>query len=191
MDPSDSTDEALAQRLQAGDEESLSLLMQRFEPKLMRYGRRFLEGQREDVLRQAVQDIFISAYQNIESFDPRQRFSPWIYRIAHNAFVDILRRRTKQPLYGIDFDQLISHPIHEDSFAAEKEQEEIRVLVEKGLGELAPAQREIIVLYYFEELSYKEIADVLHVPVSTVGVRLARARTTLKRTLPNSSELPL
>jgi RNA polymerase sigma-70 factor (ECF subfamily) len=191
MDRSDPTDEALAQRLQAGDEESLSLLMQRFEPKLMRYGRRFLEGQREDVLRQAVQDIFISAYQNIESFDPRQRFSPWIYRIAHNAFVDILRRRTKQPLYGIDFDQLISHPIHEDSFAAEKEQEEIRVLVEKGLGELAPAQREIIVLYYFEELSYKEIADVLHVPVSTVGVRLARARTTLKRTLPNSSELPL
>lgn len=185
------SDEALAERLQKGDEEALSFLIQRFEPKLMRYGQRFLAGQGDDVLRQTVQDVFISVYQNIEGFDTRQRFSPWIYRIAHNAFVDILRQRMKQPIYGIDFDALISHPVHEDTYLTEKESEEIRVLVEKGLNELAPAQREIIVLYYFEELSYKEISDVLHVPVSTVGVRLARARATLKNKLPASSELPL
>ncbi len=185
------TDEALAQRLQAGDETALALLIQRFEPKLLRYGRRFLGGKGEDVLRQAVQDIFISTYENIEGFDVHQRFSPWIYRIAHNAFVDLLRQGAKQPIYGIDFDKLISHPVHEDEYAKEKENEEIRVLVEKGLGALPPSQREILVLYYFEELSYKEIADVLHVPVSTVGVRLSRARTSLKKELPDSSSLPL
>jgi RNA polymerase sigma-70 factor (ECF subfamily) len=184
-------DEALAERLQKGDEEALSELMQRFEPKLMRYGRRFLGGQGEDVLKQAVQDIFISMYQNIEGFDVRQRFSPWIYRIAHNAFVDVLRQRTRQPLYGIDFDTIISHPVHEDGYEKEKENEEMRVLVEKGLDTLSPAQREIIVLYYFEDLSYKEIADVLHVPVSTVGVRLARARTSLKKQFPDSSNMSL
>jgi RNA polymerase sigma-70 factor (ECF subfamily) len=184
-------DEELAKRVQGGDEEALSALMQRFEPKLMRYGKRFLEGQEEHVLRQAVQDIFISAYQNIEGFDTRQRFSPWIYRIAHNAFVDILRQRNKEPLYGIDFDQLISHPIHEDTTASEKDKEEIRVLVEKSLASLTAAQREMLVLYYFEELSYKEIADVLHVPISTVGVRLTRARSAMKQTLPDISELPL
>jgi RNA polymerase sigma-70 factor (ECF subfamily) len=143
------------------------------------------------VLRQAVQDIFISVYQNIEGFDTRQRFSPWIYRIAHNAFVDILRQRSREPLYGIDFDQLISHPIHEDTSASEKDKEESRVLVEKSLASLTPAQREVLLLYYFEELSYKEIADVLHVPISTVGVRLARARASLKRILPAVSDLPL
>jgi RNA polymerase sigma factor (sigma-70 family) len=172
-----STDEELAARIARGDEAALSEIMQRFEPKLMRYGNRFLGGQGEDVLRQAVQDIFISAYQNIEGFDSQQRFSPWIYRIAHNAFVDILRQKSRQPLYGINFDALVSHPIHEDVYAKEKENEEIRVLLENGLDVLPAAQREIIALYYFEDLSYKEIADVLHVPVSTVGARLARART--------------
>jgi RNA polymerase sigma-70 factor (ECF subfamily) len=187
----DQTDEALAERLQHGEEQALSVLMQRYELKLMRYGQRFLAGQGEDVLRQAVQDTFIAAYQNIEGFDTHQRFSSWIYRIAHNAFVDVLRQRTKQPLYGFDFDTIISHPVHEDEYAKEKENEEIRVLVEKGLESLPAAQREILVLYYFEELSYKEIADVLHVPVSTVGVRLTRSRANLKRHLPDSSVLPL
>ena len=190
-EPAEPTDEVLAAQLQQGDEQALLGLMQRYGPKLMRYGQRFLGGQSEDVLRQAVQDIFIAAYQNIEGFDIRQRFSPWIYRIAHNAFVDILRQRTRQPIYGLDFDKIISHPIHEDEYVKEKESEEIRVLVEKGLGALPTAQREIIVLYYFEELSYREIADVLHLPVSTVGVRLARARASLKKTLPDSSAFPL
>ncbi len=186
-DIADSTDETLAERLQGGDEHALSELMQRYEPKLMRYGQRFLGGQGEDVLRQAVQDIFIAAYQNIEGFDTHQRFSPWIYRIAHNAFVDVLRQRTRQPVYGLDFDKIVSHPIHEDEYVKEKESEEIRVLVEKGLSVLPVAQREIIVLFYFEELSYREIADVLHVPVSTVGVRLARARANLRKVLPDAS----
>jgi RNA polymerase sigma factor (sigma-70 family) len=86
---------------------------------------------------------------------------------------------------------IISHPIHEDTSASEKDKEEIRVLVEKSLASLTPAQREVLLLYYFEELSYKEIADVLHVPISTVGVRLARARASLKRILPAVSDLPL
>ena len=190
-DPLVLTDEVLAERLQQGDEEALSELIQRYESKLMRYGQRFLGGQRDDVLRQAVQDIFISSYENIEGFDTNQRFSPWIYRIAHNAFVDILRQRTRQPIYGIDFDTVFSHPVHEDQYVQEKENEEMRVVVEKSLSELPTAQREIIVLYYFEELSYKEISDVLHVPVSTVGVRLARARERLKGHLPDASALPL
>ncbi|CAN5755179.1 RNA polymerase sigma factor SigW [soil metagenome] len=185
------TDEELAAKIQKGSEEALSLIIDRFEAKLLRYGRRFLGNQGDDALHQAVQDVFISAYQNIEGFNTQQRFSPWLYRIAHNAFIDILRQTTRQPVYGIDLDTLISHSVHEDQFAKEKENEEIRVLLEKSLGTLPDAKREIIVLYYFEELSYKEIADVLHIPISTVGVRLARARESLKTVLPDPSLLPL
>lgn len=185
----DSSDETLAKLVQGGDETALSLLMQRFEPKLMRYGSRFIGSLGDDVLRQAVQDIFIAVYQNIEGFDANQRFSPWIYRIAHNAFVDQLRQKTRQPLYGFELDTMLSHPVHEDLFKKEKESEEIRVLLEKGLAGLPTSQREIVTLYYFEDLSYREIADVLHVPVSTVGVRLARARARLKRELPDPSSL--
>ncbi|MGE5541117.1 MAG: RNA polymerase sigma factor [Bacillota bacterium] len=185
------TDESLASRVQQGDDQALGELIERYEKKLLRYGSRFLGSQGEDAVVQAVQDIFIRVYQNIASFDTRQRFSPWIYRVAHNTFVSILRQRTRQPVYGIDFDSFFPHPVHEDSERREKEHAEIRVVVEAALSSLSAAHREIIVLYYFEELSYQEIADVLRIPVSTVGVRLSRARERLKRILPESSELPL
>ncbi len=185
------TDEALARELQEGSEDALAALMLRYEPKLMRYGRRLLVGENDDAVQHAVQDVFISLYQNIEGFDIRLRFSPWIYRIAHNAFMDVLRQRAKQPLYGIDLDTIMPHPLQKDGFAIEKENEEMRVLVEEGLDLLTARQREILVLYYFEELSYKEIADVLRVPIGTVGVRLARARATLTKKLPNPSDLSL
>jgi RNA polymerase sigma-70 factor (ECF subfamily) len=182
------TDEELAAQVQKGSEAALAVLIERYEAKLMRYGQRFLGYQSTDSLRESVQDVFIAVYQNIESFDPKQRFSPWIYRIAHNAFVDVLRHKTRQPLYVFDFDKILPHAIntsHEDISRKEKENAEARVLLEKGLDLLSAQQREILVLYYFEDLSYKEIADVLHVPVSTVGVRLARARTMLKKKLPD------
>jgi RNA polymerase sigma-70 factor (ECF subfamily) len=188
------TDEELAALVQKGDEQALAELIDRYEVKLLRYGQRFLGAQNADALSEAVQDVFISVYQNIEGFDVRQRFSPWIYRIAHNAFVDLLRQKARQPLYLFDFDTVLSHAVdtrHTDSVTKEKEIAEARVLLEKGLDKLSTHQREIIVLYYFEELSYKEIADVLHVPVSTVGVRLARARAMLKKQLPDdTSQLP-
>ena len=188
------TDEELAAFVQKGDDQALAELIDRYEAKLLRYGQRFLGVQNQDALREAVQDVFISVYQKIESFDTKQRFSPWVYRIAHNAFVDLLRQKTRQPLYLFDFDTVLSHAVdtsHVDSAVKEKENAEARVLLEKGLDKLSAQQREILVLYYFEELSYKEIADVLHVPVSTVGVRLARARTMLKKQLPDDpSHLP-
>ncbi len=185
------TDEELAALVQKGDENALAELIDRYESKLMRYGQRFIGAQNENALHEAVQDIFISVYQNIEGFDIKQRFSPWIYRVAHNAFVDVLRLKTKQPLYVFDFDKLLSHPIQEETILKEKENAEIRVLLEKSMGMLSVQQREIIALYYFEDFSYKEIADVLHIPVSTVGVRLARARTSLKKLLPDQSMLPI
>ena len=63
----------------------------------------------------------------------------------------------------------------------EKEYEEMRVLVTKGLEKLSPLYREIVTLHYFEDLGYQEIADILHVPIGTVGIRLRRAREQLKK----------
>ncbi len=55
--------------------------------------------------------------------------------------------------------------------------------LEKSLGTLSPKYREVIILHYYEHLSYEEIADVLHVPIGTVGVRLRRAKEALKKLL--------
>ncbi len=178
----DATDGELARRVQAGDDQALATLMDRYTGKLLRYGRRFLSS--GDKIGDVVQDVFIAVYENIKDFDSTRQFSPWIYRIAHNAFVDALRKRAKEPLYLLDFDRVVPHPVYENPEEGEKEREEMRVLLEKSLEDLPPAYREIIDLYYFEDFSYREIADILHIPTGTVGIRLSRARTALKKQLP-------
>ncbi len=175
----DTTDEDLARLVQTGDHQALSVLMDRYTTKLLRYGHRFLQS--NDDIGDVVQDVFVTVYQNIQDFDSTRRFSPWIYRIAHNAFVDALRKMAKGPVYGLDLDRIVPHPVYEDPVEDEKEKEEMRVLLEKHLDELPPSYREIVDLHYFENFKYQEIADVLHIPIGTVGIRLSRARQILKK----------
>lgn len=173
------TDEELALLVQNGQSEKFGELMKRYSAKLFRYGRKFLSD--EDNIEDVVQDVFIKTYKNINSFDVSQRFSPWIYRIAHNTYINAIKKQNSGPLYLFDFDTFISHTVvPEDPIAKEKEQIEIKEFVDKGLSEIEPRYREILVLYYIEDLSYKEIADILQIPIGTVGVRVMRAKKILK-----------
>lgn len=176
--PGQQSDEEVAKLVQKGDQEAFGILVERYEEKLLRYGRRFLS--RSEDIEDIVQDVFMSCYQNLQSFDSSQKFSPWIYRIAHNAFVNGLRKNKRSPLVFVDFDAFVAHPIYEDPAPKEREQEEIKKMIEKGLASLSPKYREVLVLYYLEELSYKEIADIIKVPTGTVGIRIKRAKDALR-----------
>lgn len=174
----DTTDERIVEMVQRGNMEAYGELVSRYESKLLRYGRKFLarDEDRQDI----VQDIFISAYQNIQSFDTTLRFSPWIYRIAHNAFVNELRKNEKRPLLPFDFDTIIPHAIYEDPIENEREQKDMRLYLERGLEQIPSKYREVLVLHYFEDMAYKDIADILRVPQGTVGIRLKRAKEALR-----------
>jgi RNA polymerase sigma-70 factor (ECF subfamily) len=180
---SDISDEKLAELVQKGDKEKFGQLMERYEKKLFRYGRKFLSNQ--DNIEDVVQEVFIKTYQNIKSFDLTQKFSPWIYRIAHNTYINTLKKHSRNPLYFFDFDTLVAHPVYDDPQVKEKEQIELQKIIENSLDTLSPGYREIIILYYLENLSYKEIADILHIPIGTVGIRLMRAKESLKKSLPD------
>lgn len=178
MPPQSLTDEQVAALVQKGDQEAFGTLVERYETKLTRYGKKFLS--RHEDIQDIVQDVFLSAYQNLQSFDATKRFSPWIYRIAHNAFVNALRRQSYRPVILPDFDILLSYHVTEDLGHSERERQEMQQMIEKSLEGLAPKYREVLVLYYIEDLSYKEIAEVLRIPHGTVGVRIKRAREALK-----------
>ncbi|MBU6321494.1 MAG: sigma-70 family RNA polymerase sigma factor [Patescibacteria group bacterium] len=180
MDPSleSRTDEELATAVARNNHDAFGVLMDRYQAKLLRYGRRFLPD--PDRAEDAVAEAFLKAYENIKSFDAARRFSPWLYRIAHNTFLDALRRGRREPL-ALDLDALVAHPSYERDTESEDDAREARELVERGLARLPERYREVLVLYYLESLSYQEIADVLQVPLGTVGVRLARARAALKK----------
>jgi RNA polymerase sigma-70 factor (ECF subfamily) len=173
------SDEELANLVKSGDESALTVIMERYTGKLLRYGNRIIP--KEHNVGDIVQDVFITVYKNIQDFDSTRRFSPWIYRIAHNAFVDVIRKKAHEPLYVFDFDRIIPHPFHQDSIVEEKENEEMRVLLKEGLENLSPAYKEIVDLYYYDNFNYQEIADILHIPIGTVGIRLSRARKELKK----------
>lgn len=172
------TDEELARLVQSGDKEKFGFLMKRYESKLFRYGKKFLSD--KDNIDDALQDVFIKTYQNINSFDANQKFSSWIYRIAHNTYVNVLKKKSRIPIDFFDFDTLIARTVVEDPIVREREQKEIKEMVDKGLEKLSPKYREIIILYYLDELSYKEISDILRVPIGTVGIRLKRAKDSMR-----------
>jgi RNA polymerase sigma-70 factor (ECF subfamily) len=182
MEDRERTDEEIAAAVQGGNLELYGTLMERYESRLARYGRRFL-ADRDDVAG-LVQDIFVKAYRNLKSFDTRQRFSPWLYRIAHNEFVSELRRRGTRPFTLPEFDILLAHAPAEDREEDRREQEELATLLERELARLSPAHREVLVLYYLEGMRYQDIAEVLKIPAGTVAARLSRAKAALRAAAP-------
>ncbi len=185
----DRSDEDIARAVQNGDGYAFGALMERYEPKMLRYARRFLLNT-EDA-QDFVQDVFLKAYINIKSFDPARRFSPWIYRIAHNTFVNAIRARSREKVYPIDLDVLFPHPAAKEMADDDLKRKEIRSLLDRTLSKLDPKYREPLVLYYFEDLSYRDIADVLEIPVATVGVRLQRGKARLRDLVQAIDQHPL
>ena len=167
--------------VQKGDIDSFRILMERYEPKMTRYAKRFFfDG---DEGKDLVQEVFIKAYVNIKSFDTTRRFSPWIYRIAHNEFVNNIKKRQKERenVSIFDFDLLFPHLVAKETADDGFNKAEVKAMLEGSLNKLGPKYKEPLVLYYFEDMDYREIADILHIPISTVGVRLQRGRAMLKK----------
>lgn len=172
------TDEQIAQKVQKGSKEAFGELVERYQERMLRYARKFLLfNSAED----AAQDVFLKAYENIQSFDVSQRFSPWLYRIAHNHYINLIKKKGAEEVPFFDADVLFPHPIAKERAETETQKADAKQEVEKYLQTLKVKYREVAVLYYLEELSYTEISDILKIPTSTVGIRLKRAKEALRK----------
>ncbi len=183
---SEKTDEEIAFLVQKGDIEAFGMLVTRYENKMLRYARRFLFA--SDDARDVVQDVFIKAFTNINSFDTKRHFSPWIYRIAHNQFINQIKKKGKEPVSRIDTDTFFPHLRSKHNPAQEVDQKELQKLMDASLDKLKPKYREVLVLHYYEDLKYAEIAEVLRIPTSTVGVRISRAKAQLGKIVKKQEE---
>lgn len=173
------TDEEIARKVQLGNAEAFGFLIERYEPKIIRYARKFIFNG-EDA-KDLVQEAFIKAYTNIQGFDADRSFSSWMYRIAHNEFINAIKKKSRMPVFTFDFDTVFPQPVAEETADNEMNKKELREMLDKCLEKLDPKYREPLILYYFEEMDYKEIAEILEVPISTVGVRLQRGKINLKK----------
>lgn len=128
----------------------------------------------------AAQETFLQAWTHLFSFRPQTSFRNWLYRIAVNAAVDILRKEKHiSPSNLEDLPLRDPQPGPEAVFS----QEERAALVQKAILSLPDASRAVLVLREYEELSYHEIANALDIPVGTVMSRLNYARKLLKEKL--------
>lgn len=182
------SDEEIAILVQKGDIQSFGLIMERYEQKITRYARKFLYDS-EDA-KDIVQEVFIKAYANIQSFETDRKFSSWIYRIAHNEFVNAAKKKSRERVSFIDLDVFFPYLASPDTADSEANNRDLRRVLDNYLEKLDAKYREPLILYYFEQLDYKEIAEVLRIPASTVGVRLQRGKAILKKIV-NQAEVNL
>jgi len=173
------TDEQIIKQVLLGDKNAFGGLINRFENKLSRYIRRFIYDENEagDLL----QNVFIKAYTNLNSFNFNYKFSPWIYRITHNEIVNYIKKKQKTKIvFDIDWDTIV--PIKDNgNFGEEIDKDNLEKWLAKSLKEIPYKYKEVLTLYYFEGLAYKEISEVLLIPSSTVGIRIKRAKELLKK----------
>ncbi len=138
-------------------------------------------------------EAFGKAFKNIKTYTPSFAFSTWLFKIASNNGIDFLRsKRTRQKYVSIDNTEnsdshlstvslVATSPDPEEELIIKQKEKLLRTIIKK----LHPDYRKIIILRYFEELSYLEIADKLKLPIGTVKARLHRSKELLSSTLKN------
>ena len=166
------------------DPAAFASIVRRYEPPLGRYLRRLL-GWNSQQIEDVLQEVFLKAYVNLNDYDPTRLFSPWIYRIAHNEAISLLRKRRVEPrlISGEDgfllLEQLGDRTDARKDIDAARLEENLRI----AIAALDGKYREVIVLRYLEDKSYDEIADILHLPMGTVATLVSRGKQRLRKAL--------
>lgn len=171
------SDEKLVELVRSKDQELYRELVRRYQDKLLRYTNYLVHD--AEPAADVVQEVFIKAFVNLQSFNTRKKFSSWLYRIVHNEAVNHLKKSKKiTPFAGREWlaDNVAGNTDLENDFLQKEKEENIR----RGLEKLPLKYREPLVLFYFEEKSYEEIGDILRMPVGTVGTRINRGKILLR-----------
>jgi RNA polymerase sigma-70 factor (ECF subfamily) len=177
------TDEQLLADYREGDRNAFTQLMSRYQRELYHFLVRFL-GDRaaaEDVF----QETFLQVHQSAEQFDPQRRFRPWLFTIAANKARDLIRSQARRPTNPL---QASISPGDEESGefidlmqsvnavpSESLEREELQKQVQTTVTAMPEHLREILLLSYFHQFPYKQISEILDIPLGTVKSRLHAA----------------
>ncbi|MDP1735726.1 MAG: sigma-70 family RNA polymerase sigma factor [Sulfuritalea sp.] len=175
----DEAESELIARAQKGDHRAFTALVRSYQDRVFRFILRLI-GARDEAM-DLTQETFMKAHQALPGWRPEAQFRTWLFRIAHNAALDVLRRRKHvefvsiDDLPGGDEGHALPDPARRpDELLADRQSIE---LLERTLRDLPAEHREILLLRELEEMSYTEIAATLGIAEGTVKSRIARARS--------------
>ena len=188
VEPLDPTDEALVRSVLSGDRERFEVLVARYQTRLVNYLYRMVRNLEE--AHDLTQEVFIRVYQALDRYDSQYRFSTWLFRVAQNAAIDVIRKRriqlvplTRRADEGSDTMVDLELPDGQPAALEALPGRELDASIRSAIDTLPWEYRELILLRHYGELAYEEIAEVKAMPLGTVKNKLFRARQMLKQQL--------
>lgn len=177
------TDNDLVFQVQQGNTELFGIVIERYHGKLFAYLYRLIGNQEE--AQDLLQDVFIKAFRNMNSYDVERKFSSWIYRIAHNEAINHLKRKSLRRF--ISWEDVVS--TRDKLMTSETEEgadktwlrKEIINEVDQVINKLPFKYRQVLLLRYYSEKSYEEISEILQKPINTVGTLINRAKKKMNK----------
>ncbi len=167
----------LIHRCQTGDEEAFAALFHQY--KNLVYKTAYLMLDSADEAEDALQEVFLQAHRSLSTFDPSKgAFTTWLHRVTVNH---CLSRRRKRRLLITGLEKI--PPLAQNEYPSPQDRSENEVAVQQALSRLTEKLRTVVILRYYLELSYAEIAQTLNIPVGTVKSRLSLALETLRKEL--------
>jgi RNA polymerase sigma factor (sigma-70 family) len=176
------TDAELVERVRGGETRHFEELVARYQDQVYALALRFLRspGDAEDL----AQEAFLRAFRGLEGFKGEARFSTWLYRVTWNLCADWLRRHRRPGREGgTGLEEAAELADGRSDLEGGLLASEEKRAVRRSVDELDEKYRAVVVLLYYQKLSYEEIAAVLGLPLKTVETRLYRARRLLRESL--------
>jgi RNA polymerase sigma-70 factor, ECF subfamily len=184
------SDHDLMLDLQNGHSQALDEIIHRWESPIKSYLYRYTQD--PEWVEELAQETFVKVYLNAARFDLQRKFSPWIYTIASNLGKNLLRWQSRRPKATHSLDEIRENPGRDQGVyidhSAQAPADQLCASEEVAQLQLAIAQlpdilKTTLLLYYYQKLSYEEIAEVLRCSIRGVETRLYRARKSLKEGL--------
>ncbi len=170
-------DEMLVAQFQAGRQNAFDELMKRYKSKIFSYLLRSVRNYEdaEDI----TIEVFFKAYRALEGWQPKAKFSTWLYKIASNLAIDYHRAKARHPVYALDDTEipevhLVATDLHSDP-EKQLEEKERGILIREAVDQLSPKQKAVFMLSRYEGLQLKEVAETLDMAEGTVKIHLHRA----------------
>lgn len=170
----DIEDNIIVKKVLSGDANSFGMLVEKYQKMVSNLAFR-MTGNIEDA-KDLTQGIFIKIYDNLRSFDSKYKFYSWLYRISLNEILNY-KKSAKS------FEELSARIPDDESSIDWLQEEEEKLRIRRAVAALKDEYRQLVELKYFEDLSYKEIADILGISEKKVKSRLFTARELLKSSL--------
>ena len=174
LQPDEDDDSLLLRRFRGGDHDAFGTLVGRYQKPIYNAAYRLL-GKREDAS-DVAQSVFLRIVERLDDYDPKYRFFSWIYRIAVNESIDVLRRRRREEPLDEDAD-FAAPRVDEPHFAYEAGAASTRL--QRALMAMKTDDRVVITLRHFAECNYAQMAAIIGVDEKTVKSRLFEARRRL------------